>query len=243
MITDKFLLGRGRDLLSADDLQALEGTVSNVVEVASRTVLSRRGEPVYASTLLVDGFACRYMDDREGRRQLVALHVAGDFIDLHGFAMRVLDHDIVTIGPARLATVEHDRLARITETRPRLTRTLWFSTLLDAAMHREWIFRLGRLGAEGRVAHLFCEAEARLAMVGLVQDGRFAFPLTQADIGEACGLTGVHVNRTLRRLREEGLMTVSGGQATVLDRGRLCRLGEFDPIYLYNGNGWTPRLD
>ena len=243
MTTERFLLGRGREMVPAEDLAALEAAVTGVHDVPPRAILSRRGEPVLSSTLLVDGFVCRYMDDREGRRQLVALHVPGDFIDLHGFTMRVLDHDIVTLSTARVATVSHEALTEITATRARLTRLLWFSTLLDAAMHREWIFRLGRLSAEGRVAHLFCEVEARLAMVGLSEEGRFMLPLIQADLGEACGMTGVHANRTLRRLREDGLLTFAGGRVEILDRKRLTRLAEFDPIYLYGGNGWTPRLD
>jgi len=243
MTTERFLLGRGRELVPTDDLAALESAVTGVHDVPPRAILCRRGEPVHSSTLLVDGFVCRYMDDREGRRQLVALHVPGDFIDLHGFTMRVLDHDIVTLSTARVATVSHEALSGIIETRARLTRLLWFSTLLDAAMHREWIFRLGRLSAEGRVAHLFCEVEARLAMVGMSEDGKFLLPLIQADLGEACGMTGVHANRTLRRLREDGLMTFAGGRAEILDRKRLTRLAEFDPIYLYGGNGWSPRLD
>ena len=115
---------------------------------------------------------------------------------------------------------------------------LWYSTLLDAAMHREWIFRLGRLGAEGRVAHFFAELEARMAMVGLAPDGRFALPMTQADLGEACGITGVHANRVLRRLREDGLLAFAGRQVEVLDRAELRRLGEFQSDYLYDGAAW-----
>ena len=165
--TGRFLLGRGRHLLDADDLAALEGAVAHVRNVGPRQPLQARGAPVTGSTMLVSGYVCRYMDDREGYRQIVAVHVPGDFVDLHGFTMQVLDHDIVSIGPVRIAAFEHPTLAELTETRPRLARALWFSTLLDAAMHREWIFRLGRLGAEGRVAHLFSELEVRLAMIGL----------------------------------------------------------------------------
>jgi CRP-like cAMP-binding protein len=194
------------------------------------------------STMLVRGYACRYMDDRDGRRQLVAVHVPGDFIDLHGFTMKVLDHDIATLGPATVATVGHGWLAEVVERRPHLTRMLWFSTLLDAAMHREWIFSLGRLDANGRVAHLFCEIEARLAMVGLADDGCFELPLTQADVGEACGITGVHANRTLRWLREQGLMQFAGGQVRVTDLAGLRRVGEFDPAYLYSGGDWAPQV-
>ncbi|MGJ3626098.1 Crp/Fnr family transcriptional regulator [Sphingomonas sp. MMS24-JH45] len=109
--------------------------------------------------------------------------------------------------------------------------------LLDAALHREWIFRIGRLDALGRVGHLLCETHARLAATGRARDGIFEWPLTQQDTGEACGLTAVHVNRTLRRLREDGLAEIIRGSARILDLPRLARLAEFDPDYLYLENG------
>jgi CRP-like cAMP-binding protein len=111
---------------------------------------------------------------------------------------------------------------------------LWFSTLLDAAQHREWIFSMGRLDAIGRVAHFVAETRARMNAIGLVDEsGWFDFPLTQQDIGEACGLTSVHVNRTMRRLREDGLIEIAGRRARVLDIAVLARIGEFIPDYLY----------
>jgi CRP-like cAMP-binding protein len=233
MLNALFLKGRGRRALDADDLRVLEDGIADVRTIASRQVLVRQGAPVHVSTLLLDGFICRYMDDREGHRQIVAVHVPGDFVDLHGFPMRRLDHDVGTVGPVRIAEYTHDTLERIVEERPRLTRMLWFSTLLDAAMHREWIFRLGRLGAEGRIAHFFCEMNARLEMVDLAQDGRFKLPLTQADLAEACGMTGVHVNRVLRALREQELLTYRHGTVEIRNLRALAALAEFDPQYLY----------
>ncbi len=233
MLTALFLRGRGRSALDEDDRRALEEAVGEVRTYASRQLLARAGAPLTASTLLLDGFICRYMDDREGYRQIVAVHVPGDFVDLHGFPMKRLDHDVATIGPVRVAEFSHEALEKIVEDRPRLTRLMWFSTLIDASMHREWIFRLGRLGAEGRVAHFFCELNARLEMVGLAANGRFELPLTQADLGEACGITGVHVNRVLRVLREQGLMTFRQNAVELHDRKRLAALAEFEPAYLY----------
>lgn len=229
----RFLRGRRREEIGADDLAALEAAVDGERTFRSRAVIVRTGEPVAVSTLLLEGFICRYMDDRAGHRQLVAIHVPGDFVDLHGFPMGWLDHDVATIGPARVACWQHSALERVLEHRPHLARMLWFSTLLDAAMHREWVFRLGRLDAVGRVAHLLCELEVRLEMVGLSVDGRYQLPLTQADLAEACGLTGVHVNRVLRSLRERGLLLFRGGEVQILDRATLRALAEFDPLYLY----------
>ena len=233
MLTNRFLLGRTRDALSTEERRVLEGAVSAVRSVPARTPLMRRGELMNHSTILVDGFACRYLDDREGYRQLVSMHVPGDFVDLAAFPMKRLDHDIATLGPCTVATMEHRTLADIQVKHPRLTRWLWFSTLLDGAIHREWIFRLGRLGAEGRVAHFFCELHARLEMIGLAADCRFQLPATQADVAEACGITGVHVNRVLRLLRERELATFRSGEVHILDHLRLRALAEFDPVYLY----------
>ena len=233
MLTDLFLKGRGRAALDDEDRRYLEEGIGAVRTLPSRHCLVREGQLVQTSTLLLEGFMCRYMDDRHGYRQIVAVHVPGDFVDLHGFPMKRLDHDVATIGPAKIAEYPHDSIERIVEERPRLTRLLWFSTLLDAAMHREWIFRLGRLSAEGRIAHFFCELNCRLEMVGLARDGRFKLPLTQADVAEACGLTGVHVNRVLRALREQGLLTYQRGAVELVDEARLATLAEFDANYLY----------
>ena len=104
-------------------------------------------------------------------------------------------------------------------------------------MHRELIFRLGRLGAEGRIAHLFCELNARLEMVGMAADGRYMLPMTQPDLAEASGLTGVHVNRVLRALREKNLLTFKAGEVNILDRKALAAVAEFEPQYLYGSRG------
>ena len=233
LVTRRFMMGRGRGRMTREERQVLEEAVAEVRTIPARRQVVRRGDLTSTSSLLIEGTMCRYMDDRNGHRQLVAVHVPGDFVDLHAFPMKRLDHDIATIDQARIAVFEHRTLEIITERHPRLTRVLWFATLLDAAMHREWIFRLGRLGAEGRLAHFFCETHARLKMVELVDGLRFALPLTQTDLAEACGLTGVHVNRTLRTLREEGILTFRGGEATILDPERLDALAEFQGEYLY----------
>jgi CRP-like cAMP-binding protein len=233
MLTEKFLLGRGRDELSDDEKRTIEDSVAALRTLPGRTLLVRAGERVEHSTLLLEGFICRYMDDRDGQRQLVAVHVPGDFVDLHAFPMKRLDHDVATLGPVKVATFDHRTLETITERFPHLTRMLWYSTLLDAAMHREWIFRLGRLGAEGRLAHLLCELNARLEMVGLAKDGVYALPMTQPDLAEACGITGVHVNRVLRVLREREALTFRNNEVRILDRKALDAIAEFEPAYLY----------
>jgi CRP-like cAMP-binding protein len=233
MRSELFLRGRRRQELSEEEKRALEDAIGEVRRVPARTQLIRSGENLSQSLLLLSGFTCRYMDDRTGQRQLLSLHVPGDFLDLHGFPLERLDHDVATLTAAEIAIFPHARLMQLVERFPRLARLMWFSTLLDAAMHREWIFRLGRLDAAGRVAHLLCETHERLRAVGLAERGVFDFPLTQQDIGEACGLTSVHANRTVARLRTEGLATVARRKVEVHDLVQLRRLAEFTPDYLY----------
>lgn len=233
MLTKDFLRDRHRGDLTADDIAALESSISEVREYGPRETLIQAGERVRQSTLLIDGLMCRYMDDRQGERQLVAVHVPGDFVDLHGFPLRRLDHDVATLTGVRVALVPHAKLMEIVEHRANLTRILWFSTLIDAAMHREWIFRLGRLNALGRIAHFFCEIDAKLHAVGRSDGKSFALPINQTDIGEACGITGVHVNRVLRQLREDAILTFKNGVVDIRDRKKLERIAEFDPQYLY----------
>lgn len=233
MIFDDFLRQRRRHELTATDLAALESAVSDVRTVPARSMLAEQGKPIFFSTYLIEGMICRYMDDREGERQLVAVHVPGDFVDLHGYPLKKLDHDVATLTPCKIALVPHGNLDRIVATLPNLAEHLWFSTLLDAAMHREWIFRLGRLNAVARVGHFFCEIEAKLRAVGRSDGANFSLAMTQADLGEACGITPVHMNRMLRELKERGLMEVRRDQVEILDKPGLMRLSEFDPTYLF----------
>lgn len=232
MFTDKYLRRRKETLTDAERA-VLEDGVAKVVELPPRKVIVEAGETLSQSTLLVDGFMCRYIDDRNGFRQLVAVHVPGDFVDLHGYPLRRLDHDVAALTTTTVAIVPHGALDRIVEQYPAMARKLWYSTMIDAAVHRAWLFRLGRLDAGGRIAHFLCEMSARLEAVGLSDGRRFALGLTQADLAEICGLTSVHTNRVLRTLREENIVTLRSSQVEIHDPARLRRLGQFDAAYLY----------
>jgi CRP-like cAMP-binding protein len=233
MIFTDFLRNRRREQLSDGDLAALEQSVADIRTHPPRHSLAVAGKPIHLSTYLIEGFICRYMDDRNGGRQLVAVHVPGDFVDLHGYPLTRLDHDVATLGTCKVAYVRHETLDELLQVRPNLTKLLWFSTLLDAAMHREWIFRMGRLDAVSQLAHFFCEIEAKLRAVGRSDGRSFDLPLTQADLGEACGMTPVHINRMLKELRERKLLQIQRGKVIVHDLAALRQLCEFDPTYLF----------
>ncbi len=233
MFMDRLLANRRGVALTADERALLEGAISEIRTLDGRSTLVEVGRLVEVSTYLLEGVMSRYIDDRKGLRQLVAIHVPGEFVDLHAYPMRKLDHSIGTLTAATVAIVPHASLKTVLDPRPDLARKLWFSTLIDAAMHRAWLFRVGRLDAVGRVAHFLCEMNARLQAVGLSDGRRFVLALTQADIAEICGLTTVHINRSLRQLREAGLCQMRASLVEVNDPAALARRGDFAVDYLY----------
>lgn len=224
---------RARDLVSDEEERVLRGTVAEVKDVPAGRTIVRAGVTISNCTLLIDGVIARYKDLADGQRQIMELHVPGDFLDLHSFLLKRLEHNVGSLTPVRVALVPHEALREITESHAHLARLLWFSTLLDAAIHRERILSVGRRSAVSRIAHLLCELQVRLEIVGLSDGTRFALPLTQTDIADASGLTPVHVNRMLKQLRDEGLVTFRGGEVVVGDWDRLQRVAEFSPDYLF----------
>jgi CRP-like cAMP-binding protein len=147
--------------------------------------------------------------------------------------LKKLDHDVVTLTAVKVAFVRHADLDAITRDHPALTRKLWYATLLDAAMHREWLFRLGRLDAIERISHFLSETNARLKAIGLSDGRRFRLPITQTDLAEICGLTTVHVNRVLRQLRDDGLCVFRSSTVDISDPDLLAQRGQFDAGYLH----------
>ena len=224
---------RARDTVSAEEEEALRSVITEVRDVPARRAVVEAGQNITTSTLLVEGILARYKDLRSGERQITELHLPGDFADLHSFTLKRLDHNVGTLTPCRIALAPHERLEAITAHYPHLTRLLWFSTNLDASIHREWEVSLGRRSALARVAHLFCETYCRLNVVEMTDGYSYEFALTQTEIAECLGLTAVHVNRTLRELRERGLLEFRGRRAIIRNFPELQRIAEFDPDYLH----------
>lgn len=224
---------RARDMLNAEEERVLRSGISEIREVPAGRTIVRAGADLSESHLLVQGIVARYKDLADGQRQIMELHVPGDFVDLHGFLLKRLEHHVGALSPVRIAVVPHDRLRRITEDHPHLARMLWFSTLMDAAIHREHILSVGRRSALSRLAHLLCELYLRLEVVHLAAAERFQLPLIQADLADVTGLTSVHVNRMLKSLRDQELLTFRGGEVIIHDWKRLQQVAEFSPDYLY----------
>jgi CRP-like cAMP-binding protein len=221
-----------RDRLSDEEKDALARAVDRTASASRGQDLVVEGDRPRESTLLIDGFAGRYKILGSGKRQITAIHIAGDFVDLHSFLLKTMDHSIVALSPCKIALVPHENLRAITEKQPHLTRLLWLSTVLDGAIHRQWLVTMGRQAAKGAAAHLFVELFERLACVGETDGNSFRLPITQMELGDVLGLSAVHVNRTIQELRSDGLITWRGDVVTIENPDGLRQAAEFEPAYL-----------
>ncbi|KQX26344.1 Crp/Fnr family transcriptional regulator [Sphingomonas sp. Root50] len=231
---DKLLMKlRQRDDVSAAEEAALRSIVEPPQVYPARRMVIEENEPLDRSGLLVDGLLGRVKNMRDGQQHISELHVPGDFADLHSFTLKRLDHGILALTDCRIAWTKHSAIVTAIEQFPHLGRLLWFSTNLDAAIHRAWTVSLGRRDAAARLAHLLCELQVRLEVVGLADATGYPLALTQNDLANCLGLTSVHVNRVLRELRERRLVTFRGGHVTIADPAGLNALADFSPDYLF----------
>ena len=198
----------------------------------ARRDIIREGERPDHVHLMITGWSCRYKLLPDGSRQITAFLVPGDFCDTHITLFDQMDHSIASVTDSEVAFIPRAKMLELAE-RPRIARALWWASLVDEAVLRSWIVNLGRRDAFERVGHLICEMHARLRNVGLALDGEFELPLTQEELGDATGLTSVHINRTLKRLREENLVIFQRRHIAVVDMARLQELVGFDANYLH----------
>jgi CRP-like cAMP-binding protein len=224
---------RRRDsTLSPEEEAALRGVLSEAVEVPADRDVVREHDRQTRSHLLLDGWAGRYISLADGRRQIVAVHIPGDFVDLHSFPLQVMDHSVATFTPCRIAFAPHDRLRHITQAYPHAARLLWLSTLIDAAILRQWLVGSGKRSVLEQVAHLFCELFTRLELVGRTDGTSFVLPLSQVELADALGVSAVHVNRVLQDLRSRKVLAWRRRNVEILDWNALSAVAEFDPTYL-----------
>ena len=222
-----------RDVLSPAEKHALIAAAGTEADFRAGTDLVREGDRPDRSTLVLTGFTTRYRVLSDGSRQITAIHIPGDFVDLHSFVLKEMDHSVGCLSDCHILYFPHQNLREITEQFPHLTRVLWLMTLLDSAIHREWLVAMGRRTAGAQLAHLVCELYVRLGIVGLTRGDTFNVPITQVELSDALGISAVHVNRVLQELRSENLFTWQGQTIRILDWPRLQQRAEFDERYLH----------
>lgn len=220
--------------LSQTDRVILDRAASERVRrFGPRVDITREGDRPKDVHLILSGWACRYKQLEDGRRQVVSFFLPGDLCDLNIFILREMDHSIGTITPVSIADLSRDFFDEMSAGHPRIVTAFWWDSLVNAAVQREWTMNLGQRTALERMAHLLCEIFFRLRIAGLTREDSCDFPLTQADLADATGLSKVHVNRTLQELRSAGLIVLKGKMLVVPSLERLMNAGLFNANYLH----------
>ena len=201
---------------------------------ARDSYLVREGEPASVCTFLIKGFAFRQKLVTDGARQIISIHIAGEFLDLQNSLLDVADHNVQCLTRCLVGIIHKSALLDLIAARPNVRRALWLDSLIDSSIFREWVVNVGRRDARERIAHLLCELADRLRSAGLANGQPYDFPLTQEQLADCTGLTAVHTNRTLQGLRRDGLISLSSSQLTILDWDRLAEIGDFNERYLHH---------
>ena len=221
------------DRLAQEERNQIVGSVSRVQSFGPGETIVPADTRVDFSSVLLKGLSARQKVLKGGNRQITAFHLAGDFCDLHTYVLKTLHDSVVAMSECEVAAIPHAQLDKIVRDSYHLTRLLWASTLIDASIFRQWVVSIGRRSADARLAHLFCELFLRIRMIGLTKDLTYPFPATQTDLADALGMSLVHTNKTLAKLRRAGLVTFLQRTVTIHDWDKLQNLAEFHPEYLH----------
>ena len=231
-LTGKFLAGRRREVLQDEDRHLLEEAFDEVLEYPDATKIQSRAGNENRCCLVVEGFVFKIRWTGQ-QRCIVGVAVPGDFIDLPNYTLAYLDYEMVAAGPVKLATLPHYEIDRIAQTSQPIARALWLATLIDASIHRQWIEILERLDAPRRIIHIYTELFSRLGLddCGIIHCLRT--PFKQRDLADMCGLSAIHVNRAIAKLRADEIADIRRGDLYTSDWGKLRKFARFDPRYLY----------
>jgi CRP-like cAMP-binding protein len=201
--------------------------------VAPSEYIIREGAEAVDSCLLRAGFVQRHKVVADGSRQIVSIHMAGDMVNLQNSLLKTADHSVQALTRADVAFIPGRAIIALASLRPAVAIAMWLDTLIDGSIFREWIANVGRRDARTRTAHVLCEFGLRQEAAGLGTRRKYDLPMTQEQLGDALGLTPVHVNRTLRALEEGGLIQREKRSITIADWDALRRTADFDPTYLH----------
>jgi CRP-like cAMP-binding protein len=207
---------------------------------ARSAYLVREGEPTANCTLIVRGFLFRQKLLPDGARQIVAIHIPGEFADLQNGLLQIADHNLQSLTASEVLIVPKASLEELMEKSPATARATLIDTLIDSSIFREWVVNVGRRDARARIAHLLCEMMARLRASDAADGEMCDFPLTQEQIADATGLTAVHTNRVLQGLRRDGLIRLESGRLTILDWDNISEVADFNERYLHH-EAWGRR--
>jgi CRP-like cAMP-binding protein len=219
--------------LNQAELDALAALPFSIERVAANHRLVVNGKTVTRCCLLVEGYAARHKMSRTGKRQIVSFHMSGDMLDLQHSLLPRADHNVQTMTPAVVAWVPIPAIVQVSSEFPNIAAAFAKDALIDASIFREWVLNVGARDAKTRIAHMLCEFVQRREVLGIAPVQALELPFSQEQIGDATGLTTVHVNRMLRELTEEGAFARTGRSFRISDWAKLKAIADFDPAYLH----------
>jgi CRP-like cAMP-binding protein len=219
--------------LGNDEISLLAGACTNVRELPANFHLIREGDEPDPVFVILEGWACGYKMLPDGGRQIMSFMLPGDFCDIHIAVLEAIDHNIMTLTKARVASLPRAQMETLVRARPALTQAFWWSQLVDQSILRAWIVTMGRRKSVESVAHLMCELYIRMRNIGLASDDECRMPLTQLVLADALGLTPVHVNRVLGVLKEAKVMELKRGSLKIINSAKLAEIAGFDGNYLH----------
>ncbi|ANI80293.1 Crp/Fnr family transcriptional regulator [Sphingobium sp. EP60837] len=219
--------------LSDADRQAIGALPYTTRTMTAGQHIIRAGQSPTSCAILLNGFAQRYRLVNDGGRQIVGFHMEGDFIDLHFSMLHGAPQSIQLVTPAKLADIPMEAVLQLTRSRPAVAEAIWMGSIADASVFQEWVVRIGRRDARARLAHLLCELAMKQEHAGIGSRSKVHLPLTQEQLGDALGLTPVHVNRMFKALDVDGIIQRGRRSVMIPDWSRLAEAGGFTPAYLH----------
>ena len=220
--------------LDAADEQAILNLPHSIVTIGKQRAFITEGDVVTHCWLMISGYCVRFKVVGDGGRQILSIHMMGDLVDLQNALLGVADHGVQALTECVMAKIPVQAIRELTRPRPSITDALWYDTLVDGSIHREWVANVGRRDAHTRVAHLLCEFALKLEAVSLGEHLDYVLPMTQDQLADATGMTPVHVNRVLKALEEEGLIARATPKAVVIGNWeKLAAAGDFNSAYLH----------
>ena len=219
--------------LDDDDCTAILALPHTIRARSANEFIVREGDTPVHSCLLLAGYAYRHKIAGNGGRQIFSIHMKGDIVDLHNSILRRADHNVQALTAIEIALIPVQAIRQLAVERPQVGQAMWYETLVDAAIFREWTLNVGRRDGRTRTAHMLCEFGVRLQVAGLGSQTQYDLPMTQEQLGDALALTSVHVNRTLKAMEVEGLIERNKRAVRVVNFDELARVGDFDNAYLH----------
>jgi CRP-like cAMP-binding protein len=223
-----------RAKLSPGDRDALLALPYVLRTLENHHYIVRERDKTTHSCLLLSGFSVRHKTVAGGSRQIIAIHMKGEMVDLQNSLLGTADHSVQMLTAGKIAMIPRQEIARIAVERPAVGMAMWIDTLVEGSIFREWIANVGRRNARTRIAHLLCEFGLRLKHAGLAEETGYELPMTQEQLADATGLTSVHVNRTIKALEADGLIERANPRSIAIgDWKKLADTGDFDSGYLH----------